>query len=198
MRVVLYELLNGFSEKIVGPFLRRTGQRLYQTGNAIEGEALSEDRLTPSLRRLANEGKEPDLELANFVAPNAVVLGDVMLGYNSSIWYGTTLLGTTPIRVGRNSVLQDRVHVSRGANIGDNVFVGPNAVLQAATLQSNSFVSMGATIRQATVHSGGFVAAGAVVTEGKAVQEGEIWAGNPARFLRGVTPLEREVLREHL
>lgn len=132
------------------------------------------------------------------MAPNATVLGDVSVGDNSSVWYGATLIGTVPIRVGRNSVLQDRVHVSRGATIGDNVFVGPNVVLQGSTLQSNSFVSMGATVRHATVHSGGFVAAGAVVTEGQEVKEGEIWAGNPARFLRGVTPLEREVLREHL
>ena len=100
-------------------------------------------------------------------------------------------MGTSPIRVGNNSVLQDRVHVSRGATIGDNVFVGPNVTLQGSTLQSNSFVSMGASVRHATVHSGGFVAAGAVVTDGKEVKEGEIWAGNPARFLRGVTPLER-------
>ena len=100
--------------------------------------------------------------------------------------------------MGRNSILQDRVHVSRGATVGNNVFVGPNAVLQGSTLQSNCFVSMGATVRQATVHSGGFVAAGAVVTDGKEVREGEVWAGNPARFLRGVTPVEREVLREHL
>ena len=54
MRVVLYELLNGLSEKVVGPLLRRTGQRLYSIGNTIEGEALSEDRPTPSLRRLAH------------------------------------------------------------------------------------------------------------------------------------------------
>lgn len=54
MRVVLYELLNGFSEKVVGPFLRRTGQRLYSVGNALEGEALSEDRVTPSLRKLTH------------------------------------------------------------------------------------------------------------------------------------------------
>ena len=82
--------------------------------------------------------------------------------------------------------------------MGDSVFVGPNAILQGSTLENNSFVSMGATVRHAKVHSGGFVAAGAVVTDGKEVQEGEIWAGNPARFLRGVTPLEREVLKEHL
>lgn len=50
---------------------------------------------------------------------------------------------------------------------------------------------MGATVRHATVHPGGFVAAGAVVADGAEVKEGEIWAGNPARYLRSVTPLER-------
>ena len=120
------------------------------------------------------------------------------IGENSSVWYGATVLGTSaPIRVGRNSVLQDRVHVSRGSRVGDNVFVGPNAVLQGATLESSAFVAMGATVQRARVHAGGFVAAGAVVSDGAEVREGEVWAGNPARFLRGVTPLEREVLREH-
>ena len=76
-------------------------------------------------------------------------------------------MGTSPIRVGKNSVLQDRVHLSRGVTIGDNVFVGPNVSVQGSTLESNSFVSMGASVRHSTVHSGGFVAAGAVVTEGK-------------------------------
>ena len=53
MRVVIYELFNGFNEKVVGPFFRRTGKRLYEMGNSLEGETLSEDRVTPSLRRLA-------------------------------------------------------------------------------------------------------------------------------------------------
>lgn len=57
---------------------------------------------------------------------------------------------------------------------------------------------MGATIRHATVHSGGFVAAGAVIHDNIEIKEGEIWAGNPGRFLRNITPLEREVLKEHL
>lgn len=94
------------------------------------------------------------------------------VGENSSIWYGATLIGTSPIKIGNNSVLQDRVHASRGVTVGNNVFVGPNVTLQGSTLQSNCFVSMGATVRHATVHSGGFVAAGAVVTDGKEVREG--------------------------
>jgi gamma-carbonic anhydrase len=198
MRVVIYEILNNLNEKVLGPVLRSAGKRLYEVGNKLEGDALSEDRVTPSLRRLAYEGKEPYLEETTFVAPNATILGDVVVGTNSSVWYGATILGSTPIRIGSNSVLQDRVHVSRSAVVGDHVFVGPNAILQGATLESRSFVSMGATVKHARVHAGGFVAAGAVVGDGAEVREGEIWAGNPGRFLRAVTPLEREVLQEHL
>jgi len=79
------------------------------------------------------------------------------------------VVGTQPVRIGNNSVLQDRVYVSKGASIGNSVFVGPNTILQEATLQDRAFVSMGATIRSSTVSSGGFVAAGAVVTPGSQV-----------------------------
>lgn len=90
------------------------------------------------------------------------------------------------------------MHISRSASVGDHVFVGPNAILQGSQLHNRSFVSMGATVRHATVQSGGFVAAGAVIADNVEVKEGEIWAGNPGRFLRNITPLEREVLQEHL
>ncbi len=150
---------------------------------------MSEDRITPSLRSLAYQGKEPYLEETSFVAPNATILGDVVVGTNSSVWYGATILGTTPIRIGNNSVIQDRVHLSRNVVVGDNVFVGPNVILQGSSLQNRAFVSMGATVRHATIHSGGFVAAGAVIADNVEVKEGEIWAGNPGKFLRNITPL---------
>lgn len=85
------------------------------------------------------------------MAPNATILGNVKAGENTSIWYGSTILGTTPIRIGKNCVIQDRVHISRNVTIGDNVFVGPNSVLQGATLRNRAFVSMGASVRHATV-----------------------------------------------
>ena len=59
MRVVIYELFNNFSEKLIAPVMRRTGKRLYEIGNSLEGEILSEDRITPSLRKLVYGGKEP-------------------------------------------------------------------------------------------------------------------------------------------
>ena len=77
MRVVIYELMSSFSEKVVGPLLRNSGRRLYEVGNKLEGDSLSEDRVTPSLRRLSFEGKQPELEQTAFVAPNATILGDV-------------------------------------------------------------------------------------------------------------------------
>lgn len=61
MRVVLYEFLNNISQNIIGPSLRTAGKKLYEIGNKVEGEHLNEDRLTPSLRRLAYEGKQPEL-----------------------------------------------------------------------------------------------------------------------------------------
>ena len=198
MRLVLYEILSNLNERFIGPTIRTTGKKLYQLGSTIEGETLSEDRLTPSLRRLVHNGVEPELDQASFVAPNATVLGDVKVGNNSSLWYGSTVLGTSPVNIGDNSVIQDRVHISRGANIGSNVFVGPNSILQGANLENRSFVAMGATVRHSTIHSGGMVAAGAVISPGHEIKEGEIWAGSPAQFLRNVTPLEREVLKEHL
>ena len=134
MRSVLYEVLNNFNERFVGPAFRNAGKRIYQWGNALEGESLSEDRLTPSLRRLTHQGQEPDLDSASFVAPNATVLGDVKVGENSSLWYGSTVLGTVPVNIGNNSVVQDRVHISRGSSVGNQVFVGPNSILQGATL----------------------------------------------------------------
>lgn len=54
----------------------------------------------PSLRKVTHNDKTPDIEQADFVAPNAAVLGDVKVGEGSSIWYGATLLGTLPIRIG--------------------------------------------------------------------------------------------------
>lgn len=99
------------------------------------------------------------------MAPNAVILGDVIVGTNSSVWYGSTIIGTSPIRIGNNTIIQDRVHISRASTIGDNVFVGPNVILQGSTLHNRSFVSMGATVRHSIVHSGGFVAAGAVIPD---------------------------------
>lgn len=82
--------------------------------------------------------------------------------------------------------------------IGENVYVGANAQLDACTLEDNSFVGMGATIsRGARVESFGVVSAGAVVPEGTTVPSGQIFAGSPAKYLRDLTQEEKHLMSEH-
>ena len=133
---------------------------------------------------------------ADWIAPNATVVGDVSVKEGSSLWHGVTARGdTAQVEIGKNSIIQDLVHISslKRANgdrvtIGDNVYIGPNATLDACTLESFSYVGMGATIgRGATVESFAVVASGANVLEGTTVPSGQVWAGSPAHYLRDVS-----------
>jgi carbonic anhydrase/acetyltransferase-like protein (isoleucine patch superfamily) len=108
--------------------------------------------------------------------------------------------------VGKNSVIQDLVHIGSTSNraagdavsIGDNVYVGPNAVLDACTLESFSYVGMGASVgKGATVESFAVIAAGAQLPEGATVPSGQIWAGAPAHYLRDLTQAEKHLISEH-
>ena len=78
-------------------------------------------------------------------------MGNVSAGVKSSIWYSACLIGTEGITIGNNSVIQDRVHASQKVCIGDNVFIGPNSIIQGSTIKNRAFISMGATIKHATV-----------------------------------------------
>lgn len=140
------------------------------------------DTLQPSLRCVPlSSSKYPKSLDADWIAPNAVLIGDVTLGKGASAWHGATLRGdTAKITVGNNSVLQDNSRVaSNGAAetahiaIGDNVYVGANAKLDECELKSFAYVGMGATVgKGATVESFGVLAAGANLGEGETVPAG--------------------------
>ena len=112
--------------------------------------------MQPSLRAIpTGNNTYPKTLLADWVAPNAVVVGDIEMGEGSSAWHGTKLRGdTAQISVGKNSLIQDNSRV--GANscgedakivIGDNVYVGANVKIDANTeLESFSYVGMGAYV----------------------------------------------------
>lgn len=146
-------------------------------------------------------GKTPVIAPDAFVAPNATIIGDVVVGEGSSIWYGCILRGDyNAIRVGARSNIQDGsvVHIdsrTAGAVVGDDVTVGHMCLIHACTLESGSFVGNKATVMDgAVVESGAMVAAGALVTPNKRVPAGELWAGNPARKLRDLAPEQRATL----
>lgn len=141
------------------------------------------------------KGVLPTIHAECFVAPNATVIGDVVIGAQSSVWFGCVIRGDVhEIRIGERTNIQDGtiVHVTSGklgTYIGSGVTIGHGAVLHACTLEDDCFIGMGATILDgAVVESGAMVAAGAVVTPGKRVKKGELWAGNPAKMLRELKP----------
>jgi carbonic anhydrase/acetyltransferase-like protein (isoleucine patch superfamily) len=137
-----------------------------------------------------------------FVAPNATLIGDVLVEEGASVWYGAVLRGDmAPIRVGKNSNVQDNatVHTDSGkpAIIGENVTVGHNAVIHGCTIEDNTLVGIGAVVLNgARVRSGAIVAAASLVKEGSICEKSTLVAGVPAsekKILEG----SEERLRRH-
>ncbi|RVX16753.1 Gamma carbonic anhydrase 2, mitochondrial [Vitis vinifera] len=136
------------------------------------------------------------------VAPTASVIGDVKVGQRSSIWYGCVLRGdVNSISIGSGTNIEDNalVHVARSSlsgkvlptTIGDTVTIGHGAVLHGCTVENEAFIGMGATLLDgAFVEKHAMVAAGVLVLQDTRIPCGEVWAGNPARFLRKLTEEE--------
>lgn len=144
------------------------------------------------------EGKVPVLHPSVFIAPTAAVIGDVTIGEGSNIWYHCVLRGDTNfIRIGARVNIQDGtiIHVNRSAEptiIGDDVTVGHAAIVHACTLENRSFVGMGATVLDgAVIEEGAVLGAGGVLPPGKRIPAMELWMGNPAKFVRVLTPEQR-------
>lgn len=140
------------------------------------------------------DGKRPVRGTHVFVAPNAIVAGDVVIGDNTSIWYGAVIRGDGDrIVIGKNSNIQDNctVHSDRGMPvvIGDNVTVGHNSVVHACTIEDDCLIGMHAVVMNgACIDKGTIVAAGSVVTKGKAVGPFQLAAGIPAAVQKELAP----------
>lgn len=142
-------------------------------------------------------GVLPRVDPAAWVAENAVIIGDVEVGPESTIWYGCVLRGDVhPIRVGRGSNIQDGsvLHVEGGLYacvVKDRVSVGHGVILHGCTVEEGALVGMGATVLNAAlVGREAAVGAGAVVTEGTKIPPRTLWLGVPARQVRELTEEE--------
>jgi carbonic anhydrase/acetyltransferase-like protein (isoleucine patch superfamily) len=133
-----------------------------------------------------------------FVAPNAILVGEVTIGAESSLWYGVVARGDMePIAIGRQSNVQDGtvIHVDVGepAIIGDNVTIGHRAVVHGCVVGNGALIGIGAIVlSRARIGEGALIAAGALVREGTIVPPGVLFAGVPGKVLRELTAAEKE------
>ena len=147
-------------------------------------------------------GKKPVLGKGVFVAENAAIIGDVVIGDESSIWYATTVRGDVmPIRIGARTSIQDNtvIHVTSdfsGTEIGDDCTIGHSAIIHACTVESFCLIGMGSILLDgARIGTGSLVGAGALVTPGTNIPPGSLVIGSPAKVKRPLNDKEREQIR---
>lgn len=148
-------------------------------------------------------GRSPRIADTAFVAPTAVVVGDVVVGAESSIWYGAVARGdVAAIRIGDRTNLQDLcvLHVTTGGPdlvIGSEVTVGHRAILHGATVLDRCLIGMGAILLDGCrIGEESLVAAGSVVLEGLVVPPRSFVVGSPAAVRGPIPPLLHARLRE--
>jgi len=139
----------------------------------------------------------PQIDPSAFIAPQVVIIGDVVIGPETSVWPGCVIRGDMgPIRIGAKTNIQDGtiIHITQGGqgtHIGDGVTVGHCALLHDCTVGDGAFIGMRATMMDfSRVAAGGMLAAGALLTPHKVVETGQVWAGSPAKYWRDITPEE--------
>jgi carbonic anhydrase/acetyltransferase-like protein (isoleucine patch superfamily) len=144
------------------------------------------------------EGTLPTIATDAWIAPTAIVIGQVEIGAQSGIWFHCVLRGDTNfIRIGARTNIQDGtiIHVNAGSFptiIGDDVTVGHACIVHACTLENRAFVGMGATVLDgAAIEEGGMLAAGGLLTPNKRIGRNELWTGAPARLQRVMDAPER-------
>lgn len=147
----------------------------------------------------AFDGLVPVIDPSCFLAETAVVVGDVVLGAGSSVWYGAVLRGDVmAIRIGERTSIQDNavVHVTTGfsgTTIGNGVTVGHGAIIHACTIEDDCLIGMGAIILDgARVRRGSMVGAGALVPPHTDIPEGSRVLGVPAKIRGEVSEQERQ------
>ena len=148
------------------------------------------------------KGVAPRLGTGVYLAPNASVIGDVVIGEASSIWFGAVLRGDVfPIRVGARTNVQDNavVHVTGGkaaTTIGDDVTIGHLALIHGCTIGNRCLIGMGSILLDgAVVEDDCFIAAGSLITPGTRVASRSLMVGRPARKARTLDDADLEDIR---
>lgn len=151
------------------------------------------------------EDKKPNVHSSTFIDDTALVLGDVTIGKNSSVWPLTVIRGdVNSIQIGNNTNIQDNsvLHVTHDGpynpggfslKIGNNVTVGHRVILHGCQVGDSCLIGMGATIMDGVIiESKSLIGAGSLVTPNKHLDSGYLWMGSPVRKVRKLTDEEIE------
>ena len=140
-----------------------------------------------------------------FLADNATIIGDVVMGDECSVWFNTVLRGdVNSIRIGNRVNIQDgtvlhTLYQKSTIEIGDDVSIGHNVTLHGCKIHDLALVGMGAVVMDdAEVGEGALVAAGAVVLSRTKIGPNELWGGAPARFIKMVDPATSRELNQKI
>lgn len=155
------------------------------------------------------QNAHPEIDASAFVAETAVIIGEVSIGAQSSIWYNVVARGDVNfIKIGNRTNIQDlsMLHVTHKKHtddpgaplvIGDDVTVGHSVTLHGCTIEDGAFIGMQAIVMdKAVVGKGALVGARALVTEGTVIPPHTLWVGSPAKLKRELTAEEQAWLRK--
>lgn len=150
-------------------------------------------------------GFTPKIGRNVFLAPTAVVVGDVEIGDECSIWFNTVLRGdVNSIRIGNRVNIQDgsvlhTLYEKSQIHLGDDVSIGHNVTLHGCLVERLALIGMGAIVMDdAVVGEGSLVAAGSVVLSKTVIGPGEMWAGAPAKFIKKVDAEQAATLNRRI
>jgi len=143
-------------------------------------------------------GKHPQIAASAYIDSAAVIIGDVVIGEDSSVWPCTVIRGDVHhIRIGARTNIQDGcvLHVMRDEYpliLGDDITIGHGCTLHGCKIESRCLVGMGAVILNGvTVGAGSIVAAGTLVLEGVKIPPGSLVVGHPGKVKRALTPIDQ-------
>ena len=147
----------------------------------------------------------PSIGKDTYLADNATIIGDVVIGEGCSIWFGAILRGdVNSIRIGNGVNIQDgsvlhTLYEKSTIEIGDNVSVGHNVTIHGAKICDGALIGMGAVVLDhAVIGEGAIVAAGSVVLSHTQVEPGSIYAGAPAKFVKKVDPEQSKEINQRI
>lgn len=150
-------------------------------------------------------GYTPVIGEDTYLADNATIIGDVVIGDGCSIWFGTVLRGdVNSIRIGNGVNIQDgsvlhTLYEKSTIEIGDNVSVGHNVIIHGAKICDSALIGMGSVILDhAVIGEGAIIAAGSVVLSNTQVEPGSIYAGVPAKFVKKVAPEQAKEINQKI